>query len=112
MGDLAEQYEARGAWWYWRQALGAIRARSIGTLLTATETNLSAADFIGDLIIGVALGLFCIMQLGMCAVVLIDWTGLIRSELTIVVVAPLMGVALIAIARLAHEFRSRIAREP
>lgn len=112
IGDLIEQYETRGRWWYWRQVLGAIRTRSIRVLLAATETHLPAADFIADLIMCVALAIFCLMQLSICARLLLIWMGLIRSELMIIVVSPLIGVALITTTRLAHELQLRLDRGP
>jgi hypothetical protein len=110
LGDLSEQYEERGVWWYWRQALGAVRAHIIRLVVIATETRVQATEFIGDLIMWVALGLCALVQLPIYADLIISWTPMIRSEPKIIVVSAMIGAALIAAATTAHEIRLRAAR--
>jgi hypothetical protein len=105
-----EQYEERGGWWYWRQALGAIRAHSVQLLLTATETDVPAAEYIGDLVMWIALGIFAFIQLPIYADLFITWTPLLRSDLCTVVVSAMIGAALIGAATTVHEIRMRKAR--
>lgn len=110
VGDLIEQYEERGGWWYRRQALSAVRAHLIRLVVTAPERRVQAADFIGDLFMWVALGLCALIQLPIYADLLISWTPLARSEPKIVVVTGLIGAALVATATTAHGIRARRLR--
>lgn len=109
IGDLMEQYEERGGWWYWRQALGAVRAHTVRLFLTAAETEVPAAEYIEDIVMGIALGMFGLIQLPIYAVLLISWTPLSRSELSMTVVSTMIGAALIGAATV-HEIRMRTAR--
>jgi len=110
IGDLIEQYEERGAWWYWRQALGAVRAHLIRLVVTAAETRVQATEFIGDLIMWIALGLCALVQLPIYADLIISWTPLSRSEPKIIVVSALIAAALIAAATTVHGVRARTLR--
>ena len=110
IGDLIEQYEERGAWWFWRQALGAVRAHTVGLILTATEREVPAAEYIGDLVMWIALGMCGVIQLPIYANLFISWTPLIRSELSITVVSGMIGADLIGAATTAHGLRIRAAR--
>ena len=110
IGDVIEQYEERGAWWLWRQALGAVRAHTIRLLLTATETRVPAAEYIGDLVMWIALGMCGLIQLPIYADLFISWTPLIRSELSIAIVSAVIGAGLIGAATTAHGLRMRAAR--
>lgn len=111
MGDLVEQYEARGDWWYWRQALGAIRARAQGGLLTAAHTEVPAADFVGDLVLSIALGIVGCSQLCICAYICFGWTPLIRSDLGLLIGSALMGGALICAVTAVRVIRMSTPRQ-
>jgi hypothetical protein len=111
IGDLVEQYEERGGWWYWRQVLGAVRARFSTTLATAVARQIPAAEFIGDLVMWIVLGVCGCFQLLICAVLLLIWTPLANSDLGIFLGSILVGGILIGVVA-AHEIRSRRARQP
>jgi hypothetical protein len=104
IGDLMEQYEERGGCWYWRQALGAVRARSTDLLVSATEAEVPAAEYVGDLFMSILLGMCGLTQLLLYVVLVIT---LIRSGFSIVVVSVLVGTASIGAATRAHEIRMR-----
>jgi hypothetical protein len=107
LGDLREQYEDRGGWWYWRQALSAVRTHIIRVVVTAAERPVQAAEFIGDLIMWVALGLCALIQLPIYADLLISWTPLVRSEPKIIVVTAMIAAALVVAAATVHGIRAR-----
>jgi hypothetical protein len=110
IGDLIEQYEERGDWWYWRQALGAVRTHSVRRLSTATNTNRQTAELLGDLIIGIAFIVFGSLQLAIYSRLIIGWTRL-RSDLSsLIVVSTMIGAVLIGVAAAVHESRRRTAR--
>ena len=111
IGDLVEQYEARGDWWYWRQALGAIRARAQGVFLNAVHTEVLAAEFVGDLVLSIALGIVGCSQLCVCASICFSWTPLIRSALGLLIGSALMGGALICAVSAARVIRMSIRRQ-
>jgi hypothetical protein len=112
VGDLMEQYEQRGGWWYWRQALGAVRAHTVRLLLAPPETHVPASEYIGDLVMGVTLCLFVVIQLPIYADLVIRWTHLIRSQLSIVVVCATISTALIVAATTTHQIRKRTPSRP
>jgi hypothetical protein len=109
IGDLMEQYQQRGGWWYWRQALGAARAHSVRLLLTATETQVPAAEYIGDLVMWIALGMCAVIQLAIYSILVISLTPLIASEVSVVVVGALLAASLFGAVTTAHEIRIRTA---
>jgi hypothetical protein len=109
MGDLIEQYQERGVWWYWRQALHAVRAQAVRTVMTATETEVSAAEFVGDLVLWIALAICGFYQLSICALFLLRWTHIAKSDLTLFIGAALIGSTMIAAAGAAHVIRTRRA---
>ena len=110
IGDLIEQYEERGGWWFWRQVLGAVRAHFVRLVIHATETRVQATEFIGDLIMWIALGMCALIQLPIYADLLISWTPLMRSQQSIVVVSALIAGGLIGGATTAHQIRTKTAR--
>jgi hypothetical protein len=107
VGDLIEQYEQRGPWWYWRQALGALRVHAIRRLSSARETDVPAAEYVGDLMMAIALGVFALNQLPFYAEMLIGTTRLARSPSTMVVVSAVIGAALLGAVAIAHAIRIR-----
>jgi len=110
IGDLIEQYEERGGWWFWRQILGAVRARLVGLVSTAKETRVQATEFIGDLIMWIALGMCALIQLPIYANLFISWTPLGSSEQRTVVVSVLIAGFVIGAATTAHRIRMKAAR--
>jgi hypothetical protein len=110
VGDLIEQYEDRGGWWYWRQALGAVRAHAVRLLVTATESEVPAAECIEDLVVWVALAIFASIQLPIYADLFISWTSLIRSDLSIIAVSTAIASALIGAATTIQVIRAMTAR--
>ncbi|HTT05154.1 MAG TPA: hypothetical protein VMF64_07690 [Steroidobacteraceae bacterium] len=106
VGDLLEQYELRGGWWCWRQALGAIRARAIRGLLTGAESDVPIAEYIGDLVISSSLAIFALIALRTYAELMIGWITTTRSELSTIVVSILIGVGLTASVAIVHELRA------
>lgn len=112
IGDLVEQYEERGGWWYWRQVLGAVRARSFMALANAMARQIPAAEFIGDLVMWIVLGTCGCMQLMICGGLLLSWTPLMNSDLGLYLGSTLVGSILIGAVAAAHEIRSRTARRP
>lgn len=112
MGDLLEQYRERGACWYWLQALSAVRVRALRSVVTATETEVSAAEFIGDLVWWTALGICGCGQLALCAAVLVRSTSTGMSGLYVAVVSALIAAVFIGGARAAHEIRMKKTRVP
>jgi len=107
IGDLMEQYAERGDWWYWRQALGAVRAHGARLLWTATETHVPAAEYIGDLVMCIALGMCGLIQLPIYALLLISCTQLSASESRIDVVSALIAAAVFGMATTVHGLRMR-----
>jgi hypothetical protein len=110
IGDLMEQYEERGGWWYWRQVLGAVRAHSHRLLLTAAESDVAATEYIGDLILWIALGMYGVIQVSVYAMLLIGSMLPIRSNSSILAVGAMIFVALLGAATAVHEIRMRTAR--
>ena len=110
IGDLIEQYDERGGWWFWRQVLGAVRAHVFRVVMHATKTRVQATEFIGDLIMWIALGMCALIQLPIYADLLISWTPLIRSQQSIGVVSGLIAGGLIGAATTAHQIRTKAAR--
>ena len=106
VGDLLEQYELRGAWWCWRQALGAVRARAIRGLVTGPESDVPIADYIGDLVISSSLGIFALIALRTYAELIIGWITATRSEFSTIVVSISIGVGLTAAVAIFHELRT------
>jgi hypothetical protein len=111
IGDLVEQYEVRGAWWYWRQALGAVKARTQSVLLASTQTEVPAAEFIGDLVLSIALCLSGCGQICVYTSLLFRWTPFIRSDIGLLIGSALMGSALICVVAAAHVIRTRTFRQ-
>ena len=110
IGDLIEQYDERGGWWFWRQVLSAVRAHFVRLAIHATETRVQATEFIGDLIMWIALGMCALIQLPIYADLLISWTPLIRSQQSIGVISALLAGGLIGAATTAHQIRTKAAR--
>ena len=110
IGDLLEQYEQRGGWWYWRQALGAVRANAVRALLSATKTNVPAAEFVGDLVTWIALGMFGLIQLPVYVELFFGETPLLRSAMGSAPVSALIVAVLMGAATAAREIRTRMAR--
>jgi hypothetical protein len=110
IGDLLEQCEARGEWWYWQQVLRSIRPWAHCVLLTAIESQESTADFIGDLILSIAFAIVGCYQLCLCASIAFSSTLFVRSDLGLLVGGVLMGCALMGVVTVAHEIRMRTAR--
>jgi hypothetical protein len=109
IGDLIEQYQERGIWWYWRQVLNAMRAQAVRTVVTATKTEVSAAEFVGDLILWIALGTCGCCQLLICTGFLLKWTPLAKSDPALIFGAALIGSTMIGAAGVAHVVRTRRA---
>ncbi len=107
LGDLMEQYQERGGWWYWRQALGAVRAHTGRLIVDAADTEVSATEYIADLILWVALGMCALIQLPIYAYLLISWTSLNPSDPSVVVASTMIGGAVIAAAAIARRIRMR-----
>ena len=112
VGDLMEQYEERGGWWYWRQALGAVRAHTVRLLLAEPEAHVPISEYIGDLVMGVTLGMSVVIQLPIYADLVIRWTNVARSQVSIVVVSAVISATLIGAAMTAHEIRKRAPSRP
>jgi hypothetical protein len=110
IGDLIELYEERGDWWYWRQALGALRTHSVRRLSTATDTNGQTAELLGDLIIGVAFIVFGSLQLAIYGRLVIRWTQLRSGLSSLIVVGTMIGAVLIGATAAVREIRRRTAR--
>jgi hypothetical protein len=110
IGDLLEQYEERGGWWYWRQTLGAVRLHAFRVLLDATKTHVPAAEFIGDLILAIALAIFGFMQFPMYAGLFIAGKPLVHIDLHLVVISATTGAVLLLAAATAHEIRARLTQ--
>lgn len=102
IGDLLEQYEERGGWWYWLEAVAALRVHTGRLFFSAMERDIPAAEFIGDLLTWVALGACGLVQLGIYAHLLgvvVYRPHLVDSEPSFVVgismiVLPLIGAAI------------------
>ena len=110
LGDLMEQYEERGAWWYWWQTLSAVRAHVVRTVLASTENEVAIVDFIGDLILWIALGMCAVIEVPIYADLIISWTPMARSQQRITVVSLLIGALLIIAATTVHRLRMRAPR--
>jgi hypothetical protein len=106
VGDLLEQYELRGGWWCWRQALGGIRVRAIRSLLTVPGSDVPIAEYIGDLVISSSLGIFALIELRTYAEFMISRVTAARSEFSMIVVSALIGVCLLATVAVVHELRT------
>lgn len=113
IGDLLEQYEERGAWWYWLEAVGALRVHTGRVLLSSVDREVPAAEFVDDLISWIGLGACAFMQLGIIAGllgVLVDRTHLIQSEASLVVGGSMTVVGLIGAVISVHTTKMRTAR--
>lgn len=106
LGDLAEQYRERGAWWYWRQTLGAVRVHAVRLALADADGHAPVVEFIGDLMLWIALGMCALIELPIYADLIISWTPLARSERSIVAVSAIIGVLLIVAATVVHRLRN------
>ena len=109
IGDLVEQYEMRGNWWYWRQALGALRACSIRYLTTVSTADMSSAEYVGDVVTAVTLVLFAFNQVPFFAELFLDSTALGRSRTGSAIADTLIGAAFLAAVTVAHLLRTRSA---
>jgi hypothetical protein len=109
MGDLLEQYDARGSWWYWRQALGAVRVCSIRHLLSANEPDVLAADYVGDIVTVVTLVLFAFNQVGFFTDLFLYSTPLLHSKSGGTVADTTIGAAFLTSIIVARLFRTRAA---
>jgi len=107
LGDLIEQYEQRGAWWYWRQALGALRVHMLQRLSSAHATEVPAAEYVGDLMMAIALGVFAFNQLPFYAEMLIGTIRLSRSPWCMVIVSASIGAALLSAVVIGRAIRTR-----
>ena len=105
LGDLVEQYPERGAWWYWRQTLGAVRAHCVRLVVASTENELPVVQFIGDLILWVALGMCALIELPIYAELIISWTPLVQSQLSITAVSIVIGALVFVAATIVHRLR-------
>lgn len=112
IGDLIEQFPQRGSWWYWWQAVASIRYRAVRTLVTAAATKVSAAEFVGDLIVWIGLATCGCFQLGLCTYALLSRTPFTRSHVAPVIAAALICGALLSAVTVAHAMRMRAARQP
>lgn len=113
IGDLLEQYEERGGWWYWLEAVGALRVHTGRLLIAAMERDVAAAEFIGDLISWIALGACALLQLGIFAGFfgsLVYRTHLIRLEPSLVVSGSMIVIALLGAAITVQGTKIRTAR--
>lgn len=107
LGDLMEQYQQRGPWWYWWQALGALRAHTLRLILATTENEVRVVDFVGDLVLWLALGMCALIELPIYADLIISWTPLVRSERSITAASVTMGALVVVAAITAHRLRTR-----
>lgn len=110
LGDLIEQYEQRGRWWYWRQALHALRTHAIAGLRSARAHEVCAAECVGDVAMALALVVFALNQLPFLAELLLSWTAhRVRSDALIVTVSALIVAALLATVAGTRVLRLRVA---
>lgn len=113
IGDLIEQYEERGAWWYWRQILGAVRTHVAGLLLTATQTRVPAvqcAEYICDVVLWILLGACGLIQVPLYTALFIGRMPLTKFEGSLLIaVSILVGASLIGAAIAVREIRIRMA---
>jgi hypothetical protein len=109
IGDLVEQYDARGSWWYWRQALGAFRAHWIRRLATANDSAVPAAEYVGDLVTAIALALFAFNQVPFFAEVFLRPTPLFHFKSGDAVADTLIGAAPLGAVIVAHLVRHKTA---
>lgn len=110
LGDLIEQYPERGIWWYWRQALDAMRARAIRTVVAATETEGSVADSLEDQISWIVLNGYGCLQGAVFTGMLLRNTCFARSGLAMAIGVALTVGAVNCAAGAAHVLRMRVAR--
>ena len=110
IGDLIEQYPERGSWWYWRQAVDSIRVRAARSLVTATEARVSAAEFVGDLILWIMLAMCGCCQLLLCAFFLVYRGPVAKSNLAIAIGAAVIVSAFIGAVSAARVLRMRAPR--
>lgn len=108
IGDLIEQYRERGRWWYWRQALGAMRIRAFRALTAVTETKAPTADVFEDIVAWIALAACSWYQVAIFAYVLLSWIPLIRSNSAAIIVSVLIDIALMAAAGAGSVIRVRM----
>lgn len=111
IGDLIEQYGARGSWWYWRQALGAVRTYSLTRLLTATEPGVPAAEYVADLVTAIALALFAFNQVPFFAEVFLRPT-LFHSRSAGTLTDTLVAAAFLVAVAITHMLRARSVAAP
>lgn len=109
IGDLLEQYETRGSCWYWRQALGALRACSVRRLLSANDTTVLTADYVGDLVTAVTLILFGFNQVGFFAGLFLHSSRWLHSRSNHAVAESALGAAFLASVVVVHLIRTRSA---
>ena len=107
LGDLLEQFEERGSWWYWRQALGAVRLYVLGKLVSSSDSDVPIGEFICDLVMTVALIIFAVNQLSMYAVLLVSCTAMRKSDLGTAVVGASLALAVMAAVIVARGIRRR-----
>lgn len=112
IGDLIEQYEERGAWWYWWQVLGAVRTHVASLLLTATRTRVPAvqcAEYICDAVLWILLGACGLIQVPLYMALFIGRMPLTKFEGSLLIaVSVLVGASLIAAAIAVREIRLRM----
>lgn len=107
LGDLWEQYEERGAWWYWRQVLGAVRLHTLSRFVSSSESDVPVGEFICDLVMTIALIIFAVNQLPMYAVLFLSSTSLSRSQFSTAIVSGSMGAIVMAAVIVARGIRRR-----
>lgn len=111
IGDLMEQYDDRGIWWYWRQSLGAFRIHSITLFSAAREADQPSAEVVGDAVLWVGLIVYGSIQLGIYANLIIGWISLRSNLASRLAVTTMVAGGLIWAAITAHKLRARAARK-
>lgn len=110
IGDLIEQYPERGGWWYWLQALDAIRARTIRTAAAATRPEGSAAEVLEDQFSWIALNAWGYIQAVICIGLLLSRTHLANSSTALLIGAAVTAGAVNCAAGAAHVIRMSVPR--
>lgn len=110
LGDLIEQYPERRIWWYWRQALDAMRARAIRTVLAVTAPEGPVAGILEDQISWIVLNAYGCLQVGIFTGMLLSGTPFAKSGFALAIGAALTAGAVICAAGAGHVLRMRVAR--